>query len=41
MDEISTPHCVVVDFDTLETDGLVSVRDRDTTEQRRVRVEEL
>lgn len=40
-DEIGTPYCVVVDFDTLETDGLVSVRDRDTTEQRRVKVEEL
>lgn len=40
-DEIGTPHCVVIDFDTLETDGLVSVRDRDTTEQRRVKPEEL
>lgn len=40
-DEIGTPHCVVVDFDTLETDGLVSVRDRDTTEQRRVKAEDL
>ncbi len=40
-DEIGTPCCVVVDFDTLETDGLVSVRDRDTTEQRRVAVEDL
>ena len=40
-DEIGTPYCVVVDFDTLETDGLVSVRDRDTTEQRRVRAEDL
>lgn len=40
-DEIGTPYCVVIDFDTLETDGLVSVRDRDTTEQRRVKVEEL
>jgi len=40
-DEIGTPFCVVVDFDTLETDGLVSVRDRDTTEQRRVKPEEL
>src|SRR5690606_18739542 len=29
-DEIGTPYCVVVDFDTLEKDGLVSVRDRDT-----------
>lgn len=40
-DEIGTPYCVVVDFDTLETDGLVSVRDRDTTEQRRVAIEDL
>jgi len=40
-DEIGTPYCVVIDFDTLETDGLVSVRDRDTTEQRRVKPEEL
>ncbi len=34
-DEIGTPHCVVIDFQTLE-DGTVTVRDRDTTEQRRV-----
>ena len=40
-DEIGTPHCVVIDFETIETDGLVSVRDRDTTEQRRVAIEEL
>ncbi len=40
-DEIGTPYCVVIDFDTLETDGLVSVRDRDTTEQRRVSPEDL
>lgn len=40
-DEIGTPHCVVIDFDTIESDGLVSVRDRDTTEQRRVAAEEL
>lgn len=39
-DEIGTPHCVVVDFDTLE-DGTVTVRDRDTTEQKRVKIEEL
>lgn len=39
-DEIGTPHCVVVDFTTLE-DGTVTVRDRDTTEQRRVTVDEL
>ena len=39
-DEIGTPHTVVIDFQTLE-DGTVTVRDRDTTEQRRVSVEEL
>ena len=39
-DEIGTPHCVVIDFQTLE-DDTVTVRERDTTEQRRVNVEEL
>lgn len=39
-DEIGTPHCVVIDFQTLE-DGTVTVRDRDTTEQRRLSCEDL
>ena len=39
-DEIGTPHCVVIDFQTLE-DNTVTVRERDTTEQQRVKVEEL
>jgi glycyl-tRNA synthetase len=39
-DEIGTPYCVVVDFDTLE-DDTVTVRDRDTTEQKRVPIGEL
>ena len=39
-DEIGTPHCVVIDFQTLE-DDTVTVRERDTTAQRRVKVEEL
>ena len=39
-DEIGTPHCVVIDFQTLE-DDTVTVRERDTTEQRRVKVEKL
>jgi glycyl-tRNA synthetase len=34
-DEVGTPYCVTVDFDSLE-DGAVTVRDRDTTEQVRV-----
>lgn len=39
-DEIGTPYCVTVDFDTL-TDKAVTVRDRDTMEQVRIPVEEL
>jgi glycyl-tRNA synthetase len=39
-DEIGTPYCVVIDFDTLE-DGTVTVRDRNTTEQKRVKIDEL
>lgn len=39
-DEIGTPFCIVVDFDTL-TDDTVTVRDRDTGEQERVKVAEL
>lgn len=45
-DEIGTPHCVVIDFDTLgeekpELKDTVTVRDRDTGEQERVPVEKL
>lgn len=39
-DEIGTPHCVVVDFDTLQ-DDTVTVRDRDTTDQKRVAIADL
>ena len=39
-DEIGTPYCVTVDFDTLE-DNTVTVRDRDTMEQVRVKIDEL
>jgi glycyl-tRNA synthetase len=39
-DEIGTPYCVVIDFDTLE-DNSVTVRDRDTTEQQRIKIEDL
>lgn len=39
-DEIGTPYCVTVDFDTLE-DDTVTVRDRDTMRQERVPVKEL
>jgi len=39
-DEIGTPKCIVIDFDTLE-DNAVTVRDRDTTEQTRVPISDL
>ena len=39
-DEIGTPKCVVIDFDTLE-DDTVTVRDRDTLAQTRVKINEL
>ena len=39
-DEIGTPYCVTVDFDTLE-DNKVTIRDRDTMEQVRVDINEV
>lgn len=39
-DEIGTPYCVTVDFETLE-DGAVTVRDRDTMQQERIKITEL
>ena len=39
-DEIGTPYCITVDFDT-EQDGCVTVRDRDTMEQERIKIEEV
>ena len=39
-DEIGTPVCITIDFDTLE-DESVTVRDRDTMEQKRIKIEEL
>jgi glycyl-tRNA synthetase len=39
-DEIGTPWCVTIDFDTVEKDAGVTVRDRDTGGQKRMSVEE-
>ena len=39
-DEIGTPICITIDFDSLE-DSTVTIRDRDTMEQNRVKVETL
>ncbi len=40
-DEIGTPWCVTIDFDTIEKDGKFTLRDRDTTEQTRIDEAEL
>ena len=39
-DEAGVPFGVTVDFETIEGDGSVTVRNRDTTEQERFKVEE-
>ncbi len=39
-DEIGTPFCITYDFDS-EADGCVTVRDRDTMEQERIKIEDL
>jgi glycyl-tRNA synthetase len=39
-DEIGTPYCVTIDFDSLE-DNAVTIRERDSMEQERVSIEEL
>ena len=39
-DEIGTPFCVTIDFDTLENDT-VTIRNRDTMKQERLKISEL
>jgi glycyl-tRNA synthetase len=39
-DEIGTPYCVTIDFETLE-DGAVTIRDRDTMKQERIAIADL
>jgi glycyl-tRNA synthetase len=39
-DEIGTPYCVTIDFQTLE-DGTVTIRDRDSAEQKRIAIDQL
>jgi len=38
-DEVGTPYCLTIDGDSL-TDGTVTIRDRDTTKQDRIRIDE-
>jgi len=40
-DEIGTPWCVTIDFDTIEKDGTFTLRERDSMQQRRVTEAEL
>ena len=39
-DEIGTPYCITIDFDTLE-DNQVTIRDRDTMQQERILINNL
>jgi glycyl-tRNA synthetase len=39
-DEVGTPYCLTVDYDTLD-DGTVTIRDRDTAAQRRIPIDDL
>ncbi len=40
-DEIGTPYCVTVDFESVEGDNSVTVRDRDSMNQERVKIDDL
>jgi glycyl-tRNA synthetase len=40
-DEVGTPFCITIDFDTIEKDNAVTVRDRDTTEQIRIPMDDV
>lgn len=40
-DEVGTPYCITVDFETIEDDQAVTVRERDSMKQERVKIAEL
>lgn len=40
-DEVGIPFCITIDFDTIEKDNTVTIRDRDTTEQVRIPLDEV
>ncbi len=39
-DEIGTPYCITIDFDTIK-DKTITIRDRDTMKQKRIKIEEI
>jgi glycyl-tRNA synthetase len=40
-DEIGTPFCITVDYDTIQTDQAVTIRERDSMKQERVKIDDL
>jgi glycyl-tRNA synthetase len=40
-DEVGVPFCVTVDFETIESDNAVTIRDRDSTEQVRIPLDQV
>lgn len=40
-DEVGVPFCITVDFETIEDDNAVTIRDRDTTDQVRIPIDEV
>lgn len=40
-DEVGVPFCITVDFDTIEKDNAVTIRDRDSTDQIRLSINEV
>ena len=40
-DEVGTPLCITIDFETIEGDGTVTLRDRDSMTQQRIPLEEV
>ena len=40
-DEIGTPLCITIDFDTIEKDNCVTIRDRDSMKQERISISKL
>ena len=40
-DEIGTPLCVTIDFETIEKDNSVTIRNRDSMEQKRININQL
>ena len=40
-DEMGTPYCITIDFETIEEDNSVTVRERDSMEQTRISIDAL